>query len=115
MIINSTMTESRQTRQKEILKVEIKKINSFFNADELHQQVKKKDKHLGIATVYRYLTFMTEHGFLHSYSCNRKTIYSHNNKNHCHFTCHKCGKVAHFSIRSLDFLKKIDMGEIYHF
>ena len=106
---------SRQTRQKEILADEIKKRHSFFSAEDIYRAAQKKDKTIGIATVYRYLKFLKNHNRLHSYVCDRKTIYSVEDKNHCHFTCEQCGRLEHIHIQSLDFLKRHIGGEICHF
>ena len=45
--------QNRNTKQKEIIKQEINKINSFFNAEQLLDEIQKKDKNIGIATIYR--------------------------------------------------------------
>jgi len=108
------MGVSRETKQKEILNNEIKKFSSFFNADELYEKVKKKDPRLGIATVYRFLKDLKNKNKIHFYVCDRKDIYSFNDKNHCHFVCLKCGKVKHLKITSLNFLEK-KFDKICHF
>jgi len=105
----------RQTRQKELIEQEIASFSSFFNAEELYDKVSKKNKSIGIATIYRFLNNLVKIGEIHSYTCDRKTIYSNSRKNHCHFTCEKCGEVKHIDIRKLDFLKKEIKGEICHF
>ncbi|MEN9626033.1 MAG: hypothetical protein RL557_361 [archaeon] len=106
---------SRNTSQKILLQEEIQKSNSFFNAEELHQKVRKKDKTIGIATVYRFLKSLKEKNKIHSYTCNRRIIYSLENKNHCHFVCENCGKTEHIHVSSLDFIKNKMSGIICHF
>ena len=107
--------KSRQTKQKEVLDEVIKKFDSFFTAEELLTKVNKKDLKIGIATVYRFLKELVSKSQIHSYICNRKTIYSLENNSHCHFTCEKCGKVEHIKVDSLDFLKDKIEGSICHF
>ena len=51
-IINKQM---RKTKQKELIEEEVKKLDSFFTAEELFKRVNQKDKKIGIATVYRFL------------------------------------------------------------
>lgn len=99
--------KSRNTVQKEILNEQIKKLNSFFTADELLKSANRKDSRLGLATVYRFLNEMVKKRKIHSYVCDRKTLYSLEKKSHCHFICEKTGKLIHFEIHNLDFLKKI--------
>lgn len=105
----------RQTKQKEMIKQEINSFSSFFNAEELYNKVMKMNKSAGIATVYRFLNSLVKNGEIHSYTCDRKTIYSNSKKNHCHFTCEKCGEIEHIDIKKLDFLKKQIKGEVCHF
>jgi len=107
------MRKSRQTKQKSLLEKELSNLDSFFTAEDLHN--KAKNNNIGMATVYRLLRELKNKGRLHSYICDRKSIYSKSKSNHCHFTCQKCGKVVHMKIDSLDFLKKNIYGEICHF
>ncbi len=109
------MVKIRQTKQKELLNEEVKKLKSFFTAEELLIKAKKKDSRLGIATVYRFLSDLTNKRQIHSYVCDRKTIYSTRDNSHCHFTCEKCGKVEHIQVNSLDFIKNKVKGSICHF
>ncbi|PNX53800.1 MAG: hypothetical protein BV458_02675 [Thermoplasmata archaeon M9B2D] len=109
------MKKSRKTKQKELIQTEIVSLKSFFTADELYENIKKKDATIGIATVYRFLKDLRKRKELHSYVCDRKMIYSHNEDNHCHFICQKCDVVTHFTIDKIDFLKKQINGDICHF
>jgi Fe2+ or Zn2+ uptake regulation protein len=109
------MAKIRQTKQKEVLNEEIKKFKSFFTAEELLKNANKRYSELGIATVYRFLSDLVNKRQVHSYVCNRRTIYSIGDSSHCHFTCEKCGKVEHIHINSLDFIKNKINGSICHF
>jgi len=106
---------NRNTKQKELISQEIHKIDSFFNAEDLYSKVKEKDKHIGIATIYRFLNEAKRKGELYTYICDRKTIYSKGKKSHCHFECEKTGKIIHFEIDNLDFLKDKIPGTIKSF
>ena len=97
----------RNTRQKEIIKEEVSKLNTFFTAEDLLKKVQNKDPKLGIATVYRFLNEMVKERKIHSYVCDRKNLYSLEKNSHCHFICEKTGKVLHFEINNLDFIKQI--------
>lgn len=74
---------SRNTRQKEIIIREVNNIDTFFNSRELYDKVKKIDRKIGVATVYRILNNLKKKNLLHSYLCDRKTIYSNDKNNHC--------------------------------
>jgi len=105
----------RKTNQKKLIEEEIKSLHSFFDAEKLYMRVSKKNKKIGIATVYRFLKKLTEEGKIHSYSCNRKIIYSTNVRSHCHFICENCGNIKHINLKKLDFLQKEVKGDICHF
>jgi len=107
--------QNRITRQKELIEQELSKINSFFSAEDLYNKVKEKDKNLGMATIYRYLKKANDNGELFAYTCNRRTVYSKGKKSHCHFECEKTGKIIHFEIDNIDFLKDKIPGEISSF
>ncbi len=107
--------QNRATKQKEAIKFELDKIDSFFNAEELFERVKQKEKSIGMATIYRFLREAKEKGELFTYLCNRKTIYSKGKKSHCHFECEKSGKIIHFTIDNIDFLKDKIPGTITSF
>ncbi len=106
---------TRRTRQKGLIKKEIDCCNSFFTAEELLERIRKTDSKIGLATIYRLLKDMREQRELHSYLCNRKTIYSRDKKSHSHFICQRCNKIIHFDVDSIDFLKKKIQGNICHF
>ncbi|MFT4311917.1 MAG: Fur family transcriptional regulator [Candidatus Woesearchaeota archaeon] len=108
------MAKSRQTRQKELLQTTIASFKEFFNAEDVLERARKKDSEIGLATVYRFLKEQANEKHLHAYQCNRRTIYS-KQKNHCHYICEKSGKIIHFDVDSLDFLKKIIPGTITSF
>ena len=99
--------KSRKTKQKELIYNLVKTLNGFFSAEELFNVVKKKDPRVGIATVYRALKELKEKNQIFSYICNRRALYSNKQISHCHYVCEKTGKITHFDIDSLDFLKKI--------
>jgi len=107
--------KTRNTRQKLILEKKIKKFSKFFDAKELLAETKKEDKTIGIATIYRFLKELNKKEEIHLYICSRKRIYSVKSNNHCHFICEKCGKISHFDIDQINFLKNKTNGEICHF
>ena len=106
---------TRKTNQKEIIEKEINNIHYFFDVKRLYKQISKKDKNIGIATIYRFLKRLTEKRDIHSYNCDRKIIYSSNARSHCHFICEKCGDITHIHLKKLDFIQKEIKGDICHF
>lgn len=107
--------KTRNTKQKEIINKEINKLKTFFTAQDLYEKVKVVDKNIGLATIYRFLKKLRKDGDIFSYTCDGKLVYSKENKSHCHFVCEETGKVIHFNIDSLDFLKDKIPGSITSF
>ena len=105
----------RLTKQKQMLDEEIASYSSFFNAEEVHQKVLRRNRKMGLATIYRYLNEQVNAGKLHSYTCNRRMLYSTSKKNHCHFHCERCGEIKHIQLQKLDFLTQNIEGEVCHF
>ncbi|MGV8150459.1 MAG: transcriptional repressor [Candidatus Woesearchaeota archaeon] len=109
------MPKSRQTLQKIRLESMLSSINGFFTAEEFHTQALKKVPHLGIATVYRFLSEKVKRRMLHSYICDKRAVYSNNSSSHCHYFCQICGKKMHVDIKNIDCIKKEIRGTICHF
>lgn len=105
----------RITKQKELLKKELKTKKTFFTAEEFYKHVKKKDIKLGIATIYRFLNEEVNKKNIHSYTCNRRTLFSTEEKTHAHFYCEECKKEKHIEMKNVDFLKNELSEEICHF
>ena len=108
------MKTSRKTKQKEFLRKEVEKFKAFFSSEDLFEEAKKKNAGISIATVYRFMNEEVKKGNLHSYQCDRRTVYS-KRKQHCQFLCQKTGDVIHFDVDSIDFLKKKIPGSIVSF
>lgn len=108
-------TKTRKTKQKRLLEAELEKFDSFFSAEDLFKRVQKKDSKIGIATVYRFLNELRNEERLHPYVCDRRLVYSRLSDNHCHFICQKCGKIVHFDVEDIGFVKKKINGTVCHF
>ena len=109
------MVMSRRTWQKELLEEVVQKLKTFFTAEELLEHAQKKDKRIGLATVYRFLKEYSKAGKVHTFMCDRKLLYAREKRSHCHYICERCGKMQHISIQDLNFLKKNLPGKICHF
>lgn len=107
--------KTRNTKQKEIILNEVEKIKDFFTAEYLYNIVKRKYPNIGLATIYRYLKDLRKTKKIHAYSCNNRLLYSKDKRSHCHFICEETGKVIHFDVDSLDFLKNKIPGSISSF
>ncbi len=107
--------KSRKTRQKELIELELNNVEVFFTAEDLLQQIRKKDSAIGIATVYRFLKQKNDVEKLHSYSCSGKRIYSVEKRNHSHFICKRCNRTIHFNMSDIGVIKNSVKGDMCHF
>jgi Fe2+ or Zn2+ uptake regulation protein len=107
--------KSRNTRQKDLLNLELERMTGFFGADEFHQFIQRKMPNVGIATIYRFLNDMIKERRLHSYYCDKRTVYSNSKNNHCHYICQSCGLKQHIDIKNIDSIRKSIKGTICHF
>ncbi len=98
---------SRETKQKQIITEVVDKAQGFFSAEDIFNSVKKQDTRIGVATVYRFLKEFRKKNKLYPYICDRRMLYSKEKKSHCHYVCEKTGKIIHFELDNLDFLKHI--------
>jgi len=105
----------RKTKQKEIINKEINTFKTFFTAEDLYEKVEAVDKTIGLATIYRFLKTLREEGTIFFYTCDGTLVYSKENRSHCHFVCEETGRVIHFTVDSLDFLKDKIPGLIRSF
>ena len=108
------MAKPRNTRQKEAINEQVSSMKAFFSAEELYDIIKEKHPDIGLATIYRNLKALVEEGVLHIYMCDRRQVYS-KTKHHCHYIDEDTGKVTHFHVDSLDFLKDKLPGNITSF
>lgn len=116
IVINKKMLKKiRQTRQKQAINRELESFKTFFTINDLYERIKRKDKKIGIATLYRFLKELKKKNLICSYRCQERQIYSKSKNSHCHFRCQKCGNVKHISIGSIDFIKKNIKNSICHF
>lgn len=107
--------KSRNTKQKEIILKELESTKDFFSVEDIYKKVKKSYPDIGLATIYRYMKELKKRKLIHSYTCNNRRLYSKNQISHCHFICEETGKVIHFDVDSLDFLKNKIPGSITSF
>ena len=99
----------RQTKQRNTILEELKKVKTHPAADSLFKLVRKRLPQISFGTVYRNLNLLRDQGQILELSCGRHSCrYDGTTKNHYHFFCLNCKKVFDIDepvIKSLD--KKI--------
>ncbi|MFT4250244.1 MAG: Fur family transcriptional regulator [Candidatus Woesearchaeota archaeon] len=109
------MSRSRTTKQYQTLKEAINKCSTFFDVPELLAAANKLDTDISQATVYRFVKAEVEANNLFAYRCGSSRVFTKNKQSHCHFICENSGKVIHFDVDNIDFLKDKIPGKISSF
>ena len=98
------MTGQRETILNEFLRRE-----GHSTAEELAVAVKRRDKTVGQATVYRLLKVLAESGIAREVKLGDGVVrYEHNigHEHHDHLTCERCGKIIEIVDREIEDLQK---------
>ena len=85
------MKQTRNTKQKEIIKNIITNADGHYSADEIYQMALKVDNNIGRATVFRNLKALAENneiGYLQM--IDGPDCYESLKEPHYHFKCKKC-------------------------
>lgn len=103
----------RFTKQREeILEVFLKYKEKHFNAEELLDILKKRDKDIGLATVYRNLELFHRLGILNQLDFNDAFKYYELNlaeRHHHHLICINCDRIIEFNDQVLgDFEEELE-------
>ncbi len=90
-------------------------LKTLFNSkkhltpEEIYTEVKKINKNIGLATVYRALSFLESEGLINSISfgVEGKKYELNRGEHHDHMICLKCGKIIEFFDERLESLQEI--------
>lgn len=106
------------TKQREIiLQTILDKENWHFTAEQLFSAVRKKDKDIGMATIYRTLELMQKLEIIHVLDFgddSRKYELYLENSHHHHLICKSCGKLIEFNDQDIDYFET-ELEEKYNF
>lgn len=90
----------RRTRQRDVIVDAAFGTTDHFNAEELHDMVRKIDRSVSRATVYRTLSLLVECGLLREVDLGRDQTYYDPNfldkPEHNHLICQDCDRVVEF-------------------
>ena len=79
--------------------------HQHFTADELHEMVKRRDRRVSRASVYRTLALLEECGFVEGLDVGDGTRrYEHTlgHEHHDHMLCLACGRIIEFQDREIE-------------
>ncbi len=98
----------RDTKQRQIILNEIRKIYNHPTAREVYRLARKKLPNIGLATVYRTLDYLEkEKLIIRLKSTQKEARYDAHMEGHCHLICDNCGSVADiFDVNGLNVQSK---------
>ncbi|GAB6072057.1 Fur family transcriptional regulator [Venenivibrio stagnispumantis] len=109
------------TKQRKQILDFILKTKGHFEIEDIVYKMKKKNKNVSRATIYRTIGLLKELGFVEEViKYDNKTIYEIAGKgHHDHLICIKCGKIIEFEDKNIEKLqnkicKKYNFKPIYH-
>lgn len=89
----------RRTAQRDLILEIFLSTEEHLTSEDLYRLVHRKDRTVGLTTVYRTLRLLTEAGLAREVRFgDGKTYYEHlyNHEHHDHMICTECGKVIEF-------------------
>ncbi len=91
----------KKSKQRDIILSHLKEVKTHPSADELYLEVKKELPKVSLATVYRNLEQLEQHGLINLLPGKVKR-YDGNIEVHQHLSCPKCGKICDTEISGLE-------------
>ncbi len=107
----------RDTSQRELILDEFLGRESHISAEELYYVVKKRDRTVGQATVYRVLKLLCDAGLAREVDFGdgtRRYEHEFGHEHHDHFICTSCGKTMEVVDPAIETLQKA-LAEKYRF
>jgi Fur family ferric uptake transcriptional regulator len=84
----------RNTRQRQVILEELKKLKSHPTADELYEIVRKILPRVSLGTIYRNLELLANEGLIQKLDhAGGRSRFDGNPHNHYHVRCLRCGRV----------------------
>ena len=121
---DALLSNLKLTRPREIIvqKILVTKAGEHFSADELWERLRKKDKRVSKATVYRTLGLLVEKKVVEEHDFGRGQKYYERmmeRPHHDHLICVQCGRIIEFENPEIEHLqeeiaKREDFVIAYH-
>ena len=107
------MSKPKLSKKRQMIIDTMKAKKRHMTADEVHTELRESGETMGIATVYRNLNYLYEHGYLNRVQHHTLGyIYDVSLEKHYHFKCNVCGKVSDLDVKYQDFLNEMVKEEI---
>jgi Fur family ferric uptake transcriptional regulator len=98
-------TRVRGTRQAEALSAALDSLSGFCSAQQIHAELRRHGKSIGLTTVYRHLQVLSEDGRVDTIrDAGGETLYRRcrSNAHHHHLTCRACGRSVEVEGRAVE-------------
>ena len=83
----------RNTRQRQVILEELRKVNSHPTAGELHEIVRRRLPKISLGTVYRNLELLAGMSVIQKLQIGGETRFDGDTRQHDHVRCVQCGRV----------------------
>ena len=96
------------TPERKLILNEVFSHHTHFDADELYMKLRKKSRHISLASVYRTIPLLIESGLLkESLRAHGRGKYEHTfgHEHHDHMICIKCGRIIEFKENKIEKLQ----------
>lgn len=96
------------TPERKLILKEVFSFHKHFNVEELFSRLRKKNKAISRATIYRTLPLLIESGLIReALRCRDRVYYEHvfGHPHHDHLVCIECGKIIEFKNEKLEKLQ----------
>ncbi|MBE0479997.1 MAG: transcriptional repressor [Dehalococcoidia bacterium] len=96
----------RSTEQRQLLRRILQQADGHLDADEIHQQARRKSPGISLSTVYRNLQLFKQIGLIEEHQFGSRRYYERVPRvRHHHLVCLNCGRVFEFKCPSTERLK----------
>lgn len=90
----SDQKSRRNTRQRQVIQEELRKLTSHPTAADLHEIARRRLPKLSLGTVYRNLELLAASGAIQKLAISgTESRFDGNPERHCHVRCVRCGRV----------------------
>lgn len=97
------------SRQREMLLSVLKDTRSHPTANDIYEEMRKRDPKISLGTVYRNLALLTENGVILRIDTEHDSVhYDGFTHPHYHFVCNGCGEVSDLSVNPLDINEAVE-------
>ncbi|HAN32112.1 MAG TPA: transcriptional repressor [Myxococcales bacterium] len=108
--------QQRLTPQRRLIARVLHGHDGHVNVDDLHQLVRRKDKSVGYATVYRMLKLLEDYELVQTNTfvdgTARYEIASKHHSHHDHLVCKECGTVVEFENEEIERLQELVAAQL---